>query len=69
MDDDERQERIERHLAELARMVEDLSETVARQEATLERLGNRVALLMEREAEREAEGGAAVYTDRRPPHW
>ena len=68
MDDDERQERIERHLAELTRMVEDLSETVARQEATLERLGNRIALLMEREAEREAEGGA-VFTDRRPPHW
>ncbi|REC58518.1 SlyX protein [Rhodosalinus sediminis] len=69
MDDDARQERIESHLAELARMVEDLSETVARQEATLDRLGKRVAFLMEREAEREADGGAAVFADRRPPHW
>ena len=69
MDDDARQERIESHLAELARMVEDLSETVARQEATLDRLGKRVAFLMEREAEREADGGAAVFADRPPPHW
>ncbi|WP_372894063.1 SlyX family protein [Rhodosalinus sp.] len=68
-DEDERQERIERHLAELTRTVEELSEVVARQEATLERLGARVELLMQREAEREAEGGTEVFADRRPPHW
>lgn len=68
-DEDERLERIERHLAELTRTVEELSEVVARQEATLERLGARVELLMQREAEREAEGGTEVFADRRPPHW
>lgn len=68
-DEDERLERIERHLAELTRTVEELSDVVARQEATLERLGARVELLMQREAEREAEGGAEVFADRRPPHW
>jgi SlyX protein len=67
--DDARLERIERHLAELMRAVEDLSDTVARQETDLARLGRRVEMLMAREAEREADEGSATFAERRPPHW
>jgi SlyX protein len=67
--DETRLEQIERHLAELARTVEDLSDAVTRQETELARLSRRVELLMQREAEREAEAGTAVFPDRRPPHW
>lgn len=67
--DDARLERIERHLAELMRAVEDLSDTAARQETDLARLARRVEMLMAREAEREAGEGSASLPDRRPPHW
>jgi SlyX protein len=67
--DDARLERIERHLADLIRTVEDLSDTVARQETDLARLTRRVEMLMARDAEREADAGYATFADRRPPHW
>ncbi len=57
---------LEERMAHLIRAVDDLSEVVHRQQAEIDRLTRRVALLMEREAEREA--GAAVPIDR-PPHW
>lgn len=61
---------LEEHIAHLTRMVDDLSETVARQEREIETLTRRVRLLMEREAEREADGGgSAAFGDERPPHW
>jgi SlyX protein len=61
--------RIEERLAHLTRAVEDLSEVVARQAREIDRLSRRVGLLMEREAEREAEGGTIPLADQKPPHW
>ncbi|WP_417678459.1 SlyX family protein [Pseudodonghicola sp.] len=61
---------IEEKLAHLIRTVEDLSEIVARQQAEVDKLSRRVQMLMEREAQREAEGsGGVIYGDERPPHY
>jgi len=62
-------ERIEEQIAHLTRMVEDLSDVVTRQTREIDRLSRRVGLLMDREAEREAEGGTLPLADQRPPHW
>ncbi|MTH36244.1 SlyX protein [Paracoccus limosus] len=69
MDKNEQTLRLEEAVAHLSRVVEDLSEVVARQERDIARLSRRVGLLMEREAEREAEGGTIPLADQRPPHW
>lgn len=66
---DDRLIRLEALAAELQRTVEDLSDVVARQEREIATLTRRIGLLMEREAEREAEGGAIPLADQRPPHW
>jgi len=61
---------IEEKLAHLTRTVEELSEIVARQQAEVDKLSRRVQILMEREAQREAEGsGGVIYGDERPPHY
>jgi SlyX protein len=61
---------IEEKLAHLTRTVEELSEIVARQQAEVDKLSRRVQMLMEREAQREAEGsGGVIYGDERPPHY
>ncbi|MBY6003549.1 SlyX family protein [Salipiger bermudensis] len=65
-DTDSLQERI----AHLDRAVDDLSETVARQDREIALLTRRVALLLEREAARQDEGtGGVVMGDERPPHY
>lgn len=69
MSEDAARQAQEERIAHLMRAVEDLSEVVARQSREIERLSRRVGLLMEREAEREAEGGAIPLADQRPPHW
>ena len=62
--------RVEEALAHATRMAEELSEVVARHEREIARLGRRVGLLLEREAEREADAGGTVpLADQRPPHW
>lgn len=61
---------LEERIAHLLRVVDDLSDTVARQDKELKVLSDRVLMLMQREAEREAEGGGGVIIgDERPPHW
>ncbi len=61
---------LEENIAHLTRTVEELSDVVAKQEATIAMLNRRVQLLMEREAEREAgESGAVTLGDERPPHY
>ncbi|MCR9127748.1 MAG: SlyX family protein [Rhodobacteraceae bacterium] len=63
-------ERIEEKIAHLTRAVDDLSDIVAAQSAEIDRLNARVALLMRREAERQADaGGGVVLGDERPPHY
>ncbi|WP_126979318.1 SlyX family protein [Frigidibacter oleivorans] len=67
---EERLHQAEEALAHLARTVEDLSEVVTRQAREIDLLTRRVALLLEREAEREADAGGTVpLADQRPPHW
>jgi SlyX protein len=60
---------LEERIAHLARAVDDLSDVVARQAAEIDRLTRRVTMLLEREAEREADGGSLALGDERPPHW
>ena len=60
---------VEERVAHLQRVVEDLSDVVARQDAEIRRLARHVGLLMEREADREAAEGAIPLADQRPPHW
>ena len=65
----DRQQALEERVAHLQKAVEDLSDVVARQAQEIAQLTRHVGLLMEREAEREAEGGAIPLADQRPPHW
>lgn len=57
-------------MAHLERTLADVSDVVARQDREIAQLTRRVALLLEREAEREAAGGGAVtLSDPPPPHY
>ena len=61
---------LEEGIAHLTRMVEELSDVVARQEHEIVRLKSRVGMLLEREAEREvADSSSIPLADQRPPHW
>jgi len=61
---------LEEQIAYLSRTVDDLSDVVARQEQALQIATRRIAMLMEREAQREAEtGGTIPLSDQQPPHW
>ena len=67
---DDRLEVLEERLAHLQRVCDELSEVVSAQGQEIEGLTRRVAMLLQREAEREAEGsGGVVLGDERPPHW
>ena len=66
---DDRQ-RLEERLAHLERSLAEVSDVVARQDRSIATLERRVALLMQREAERELDaGGGVVLGDETPPHW
>ncbi len=62
--------RLEEDIAHLTRAVEDLSDVVALQSREIATLTRRVAMLMQREGEREAQSGTALpIADQKPPHW
>ncbi len=62
--------KLEETVAHLTRVIDELSDVVARQEAEIERLKRRQEMLMQRDAERElAEGGTVPLIDQKPPHW
>ncbi len=64
---------LEERIAHLMKTVDELSDTVARQDKELSTLHDRVLMLMAREAERAAQGGdgggGVIIGDERPPHW
>lgn len=60
---------LEERVAHLQRMMEDLSDVVAGQDAEIRRLSRHVGLLMEREATRESAERDIPLADQRPPHW
>ncbi|MEM7596570.1 MAG: SlyX family protein [Pseudomonadota bacterium] len=61
---------IEETIAHLTRTVEELSDIIARQQSEIDTLTRRVQMLLEREAERQSEGGGGIVMgDERPPHW
>ena len=63
-------DKLEEQIAHLTRTTEDLSDIIARQEREIAVLTRRVPMLMEREAERETQGGGGVIVgDERPPHY
>ncbi|MBC7144711.1 MAG: SlyX family protein [Thioclava marina] len=66
----DRIERAEEQIAYLTKTVEELSDVVVEQGRRIERLERQLGLLMEREAEREYEGGGTIpLSDQKPPHW
>ncbi|WP_136442897.1 SlyX family protein [Pacificoceanicola onchidii] len=61
---------LEERIAYLERTVEDLSDVIARQDSAMEQLVRQVAMLMQREATREADaGGGTYFADETPPHY
>ena len=61
---------LEEQIAHLTRAMDELNEVVAHQANEIARLTRHVAMLMQREAERQAEGGGGVvFGDERPPHY
>ena len=61
---------LEERIAHLTRMVEDLSDVVARQEREIALLTRRVSMLIEREVDRDAgDAGNAPAANQRPPHY
>lgn len=64
---------LEEKLAHVMRAVDEMSDEMARQGREIDVLTRRVAMLLQREAEREAsegEGlGAIPLADQKPPHW
>ena len=61
---------LEEQIAYLTRTVDELNEIVTSQQSDIVLLKRRVQMLMEREAQREAEGsGGAIFGDERPPHY
>ncbi|WP_099826786.1 SlyX family protein [Oceaniglobus indicus] len=67
---DQDRQNLEERIAHLTRAVDELSDIVAAQQDRIDRIERRLAMVMEREAEREAqEGGSVALADQRPPHW
>ncbi|GGH32114.1 SlyX protein [Cribrihabitans marinus] len=63
-------QQLEERIAHLTRVVDDLSEVVARQQAEIDRLGRRVEMLVLREAQRDQDAsGGVILGDERPPHY
>ena len=61
---------MEEQIAHLTRTVDELNDVVTRQQKDIDRLTRRVEMLMQREAEREAQGsGGVIIGDERPPHY
>ena len=61
---------VEEKTAELLKTTDELSDVVARQEREIAVLMHRVQMLMQREGERDSQGGGGIMLgDERPPHY
>lgn len=61
---------LEETIAHLTRVVDELSDVVARQETEIAVIKRRLQMVMEREAEREfGEGSSIPLADQKPPHY
>ena len=70
MSDQDRLTRLEEHLAHQNTLVEELNEVVTEQRVEIDLLNRRVAMLLQRAAEQEADNlSGAPLADQRPPHW
>ena len=62
-------QKLEETVAHLTRVVDDLSDVVARQDVELQRLTKLLAMLVDREKDREQGDGGVILGDERPPHY
>ncbi|MDQ2093808.1 SlyX family protein [Rhodalgimonas zhirmunskyi] len=63
-------DKLEEKIAHLERAVDDMSGVIADQDKRIELLERRIAMLMHREAEREADQGSHIFTGQeKPPHY
>lgn len=61
---------LQERIAHLEAALDAVSDTVTRQDRAIDTLERKVAMLLGREAAREAEGsGGVVMGDERPPHY
>ncbi|MEO1918523.1 MAG: SlyX family protein [Paracoccaceae bacterium] len=61
---------LEEHLAHQNTLVEELNDVIIEQREEIDLLNRRVAMLMRRAAEQEADNlSGAPLADQRPPHW
>ncbi|MHA6264861.1 SlyX family protein [Arenibacterium sp. CAU 1754] len=61
---------LEEQIAHLTRTVDELNEVVTRQQREIDVLTRRVQMLMQREADRDAQSTGGVFIgDERPPHY
>ncbi|SEN02353.1 SlyX protein [Loktanella fryxellensis] len=61
---------LEERIAHLTRVVEDLSDVIARQDRIIDSHARLLDMLMARDAARDAEAGGSIpLGDQRPPHW
>lgn len=62
--------RLEERLSHLIHSVDEMSDVIARQDREIDLLKARVTMLMQREADRQADQtGGIVLGDERPPHY
>ncbi len=62
--------RLEEALAHQSALLEELNEVITGQTTEIDLLNRRVAMLMQRAAEQEADNlSGAPMADQRPPHW
>jgi SlyX protein len=62
--------RLEEAIAHQSTLVEELNEVVTGQATEIDLLNRRVAMLMQRAAEQEADNlSGAPLADQKPPHW
>ncbi|SET52723.1 SlyX family protein [Paracoccus homiensis] len=61
---------LEETVAHLSRVTDDLSEVIARQDRIIDRISKRLQMLVEAEAQRQADdSGTIPLADQRPPHY